>query len=149
MESPDRWPRWKAISPSTSCPGSAAVPVESIDETVVQEFVADLKRSTFDRRKPDGTLIKTYRLSRKTILNIVGVVKLVLGRKVWMTWELDLGKTEPPEATVLHAGAVADRLSKRRPASYRVAVRVARRHRACGSARRRVCTSMISTWRTA
>jgi len=47
-------------------------PVEGINETVMQEFVADLKRSTFTRRKPDGTLIKTYRLSRKTILNMVG-----------------------------------------------------------------------------
>jgi integrase len=31
-------------------------------------------------------------LSRKTILNIVGVLKLVLGRKVWLAWELDLGR---------------------------------------------------------
>jgi integrase len=72
-------------------------PVESIDETAVQEFVADLKRSTFERRKPDGTLIKTYHLSRKTVLNIVGVVKLVVGRKVWMVWELDLGKPTRPK----------------------------------------------------
>ena len=36
-------------------------------------------------------------MSRKTILNIVGVVKLVLGKKVWMTWELDLGKPEDPQ----------------------------------------------------
>jgi integrase len=78
-------------------PRFGALAVESIDETTVQEFVADLKRSTFDRRKPDGTLIKTYRLSRKTILNIVGVVKLVLGRKVWMSWELDLGKPARPK----------------------------------------------------
>jgi integrase len=77
-------------------PRFGALAVESIDETTVQEFVADLKRSTFDRRKPDGTLIKTYRLSRKTILNVVGVVKLVLGRKVWMSWELDLGKPSRP-----------------------------------------------------
>ena len=35
----------------------------------------------------------TYKLSRKSILNIVGVLKLVLGRKVWMSWEeLNLGK---------------------------------------------------------
>jgi hypothetical protein len=40
------------------------VPVSEIDEMRVQEFVADLKRATFERRKPDGTLIKTYRLSR-------------------------------------------------------------------------------------
>jgi integrase len=70
--------------------GSCAV--DAITETLVQEFVADLKRATFERRRPNGTLIKTYRLSRKTILNVVGVLKLVLGRRVWMTWELDLGK---------------------------------------------------------
>lgn len=71
--------------------------LEAIDEMAVQEFVADLKTTTFEMRKPNGDLIKTYKLSRKTILNIVGVVKLVLGRKVWMTWDLDLGKAENPE----------------------------------------------------
>ena len=81
----------------------------------VQEFVADLKRTVFERRKPNGTLIKTYRLSRKTILNIVGVVKLVFGRKVWMTWEL-IREAQSPEAAVLHAGAAAtDHRSRTRP----------------------------------
>jgi integrase len=73
-------------------PRFGACAADSITETMVQEFVADLKRATFERRKPNGALIKTYRLRRKTILNIVGVLKLVLGRKVWMTWELDLGR---------------------------------------------------------
>jgi integrase len=68
------------------------LPLESVSETAVQEFVADLKRTTFERRRSNGTLIKTYRLSRKTVLNIVGVIKLVLGRKVWMSWEVDLGR---------------------------------------------------------
>jgi integrase len=77
-------------------PKLGELPLETIDEMTVQEFVADLKRTTFDRRKPDGTLIKTYRLSRKTVLNIVGVVKLVLGRKRWIAWELDLGKPGRP-----------------------------------------------------
>jgi integrase len=72
-------------------------PVETIDETAVQEFVAHLKRTTFERCRSDGTRIKTYRLSRKTVLNIVGVVKLVVGRKVWMSWELDLGKPSRPK----------------------------------------------------
>ena len=31
------------------------------------------------------------------MLNIVGVVKLVLGRRVWMAWELDLGKPNRPK----------------------------------------------------
>jgi integrase len=32
-----------------------------------------------------------------TVLNIVGVIKLVVGRKVWMVWELDLGKPTRPK----------------------------------------------------
>jgi integrase len=71
--------------------------LDSVDETVVQEFVADLKRGTFRMRTPNGDPKKTYKLSRKTILNIVGTVKLILGKKVRMTWELDLGKPEDPQ----------------------------------------------------
>ncbi len=78
-------------------PRFGSSPLDSVDETAVQEFVADLKRTTFELRKPNRDLIKTYRLSRKTILNIVGVVKLILGKKVWLTWDLDLGKPEDPE----------------------------------------------------
>lgn len=73
-------------------PRFGTLEVENINETMVQEFVADLKRAVFERRKPDGSLIKTYQLSRKTVLNVVGVLKLVLGRRVWMIWDLDLGK---------------------------------------------------------
>jgi integrase len=90
MESPAPWRRWKGISPNTSCPDSESCQWNRLTKRRCRN--ADLKRSTFERRKADGTLIKTYRLSRKTVLNIVGVVKLVLGRKVWMLWELDLGK---------------------------------------------------------
>jgi integrase len=78
-------------------PGFGSSPLDAVDETAVQEFVADLKRAKFELRRPNGDLIKTYSLSRKTILNIVGVVKLVLGRKIWMTWDLDLGKPEDPK----------------------------------------------------
>jgi integrase len=85
-------------------PRFGSLPLAAVDETAVQEFVADLKRATFERRKPkgkdrlpQGNVVKTYKLSRKTILNIVGVVKLMLGKKVWLTWDLDLGKPEDPE----------------------------------------------------
>src|SRR3989442_2708378 len=78
-------------------PRFGSLPLASGDETAVQEFVADLKRATFRMRTPNGDPNKTYKLSRKTILNIVGVVKPVLGKKVWMTWELDLGKPEDPQ----------------------------------------------------
>ncbi len=77
-------------------PRFGSLPLDAVDETAVQEFVADLKRTTFQMRKPNGQVIKTYRLSRKTILNIVGLVKLVLGKRVWITWDLDLGKPENP-----------------------------------------------------
>jgi hypothetical protein len=71
--------------------------VDAIDETHVQEFVAKLKRTVFQRHRANGTLIRTYRLSRKTVLNIVGVLKLVLGRKAWIAWDLDLGKPNRPK----------------------------------------------------
>ena len=71
--------------------------VEQVTGKAVQEWVADLRRQTFEMKKPNGSVIKTYKLSRKSILNIVGVLKLVLGRKVWMSWEeLNLGK--PPRS---------------------------------------------------
>ena len=63
-------------------PRFGSLPLDGVDETAVQEFVADLKRATFERRTKNGDLVKSYKLSRKTILNIVGVVKLVLGKKV-------------------------------------------------------------------
>ncbi|HTS04409.1 MAG TPA: tyrosine-type recombinase/integrase [Candidatus Eisenbacteria bacterium] len=66
--------------------------LESVDETAVQEFISDLKRRTFERKNKKGDVVKRYKLSRKTILNIVGVVKLVLGKKVWGLWELDYGR---------------------------------------------------------
>lgn len=72
--------------------------VEQVTEKAVQEWIADLRRQTFEMKKPNGSVIKTYRLSRKSILNIVGVIKLVLGRTVWMSWEeLNLGKPPRPK----------------------------------------------------
>lgn len=100
-------------------PRFGALAVEAINETLVQEFVADLKRSIFERRKPDGTLIKTYRLSRKTVLNIVGVVKLVLGRRVWMAWELDLGKANRPKQRYFTQDQLRQ-IIEAAPSAYRV-----------------------------
>ncbi len=70
-------------------------------EKAVQEWVADLGRQIFERKRRNGIVIKTYKLSRKSILNIVGVLKLVLGRRVWMSWEeLNLGKPPRPKTAV-------------------------------------------------
>ena len=97
---------WKANSQSTSFPRFGSLPLDAVDETAVQEFVAGLKRATFKLTKRNGSLIKTYKLSRKTILNVVGVVKLVLGKKIWMTWELDFGEAGSPRATLFHRTTV-------------------------------------------
>jgi integrase len=51
----------------------------------VQEFIADLTRMEY--KWPDGV---SRRLSPKTIRNIVGVLKLVLGETVWLKWKLSL-----------------------------------------------------------
>ena len=49
------------------------------------------------RRSVVAAFRRSLTLSRKSILNIVGVLKLVLGRKAWMSWEeMNLGK--PPRS---------------------------------------------------
>jgi hypothetical protein len=48
-------------------------------------------------RKPNGDPSKSHKLSRKTILNIVGVCKLIPGKKVSMTWELIHNKDASPK----------------------------------------------------
>lgn len=79
-------------------PRLGKLPVTDISDRTIQEFVADLKRTTFERRRRDGTIVKRYKLvARKTVLLIVGVVKLVVGRKVWRDWELDLGRPARPK----------------------------------------------------
>jgi integrase len=50
--------------------------VATIDERQVQEFIADLNRHT--------------KLKPKSIRNVVGVLKLILGEKVWRDWNLAL-----------------------------------------------------------
>lgn len=60
-----------------------AMPLAAIDERAVQEFIAELVR--VDYKRPNG---KRRKLSPKTIRNIVGVLKLILGEKVWRDWQL-------------------------------------------------------------
>lgn len=138
MENPDPFARWNLNSPSTF----------SVDETAVQEFVADLKRATFERRKPkgkerkpEGAVVGTYKLSRKTILNIVGVVKLILGKKVWMTWDLDLGKPEDPKQRYFTEEQLTKIITSAE-GQYRFCSHSSR-VQGCESERRLVCTSPI------
>jgi integrase len=74
-------------------PRFGSLPLDAVDETAVQEFAAELKQTTFERRRKNGTLIKPYKLSRKMILNIIGVVKLIVGKKVWASWDWKLPKS--------------------------------------------------------
>jgi Phage integrase, N-terminal SAM-like domain len=73
-------------------PRFGSLPLDAITETAVQEFAADLKQATFERRRKNGSLVKTYKLSRKSILEIIDLVKKIVGKKVWTTWEWKLPK---------------------------------------------------------
>jgi len=64
-------------------PRFGSLPVGAIDERRVQEFIADLIRTEYVLPKGRRRL-----LSPKTIRNIVGVLKQVLGVKVWRDWKL-------------------------------------------------------------
>ncbi|HKV81006.1 MAG TPA: tyrosine-type recombinase/integrase [Candidatus Sulfotelmatobacter sp.] len=66
--------------------GSQAIP--AIDERRVQEFIADLTRMEY--LWPNGV---SRKLSPKTIRNVLGVLKLILGEKVWREWKLSLPET--------------------------------------------------------
>jgi len=63
------------------------VPLEQITERRVQELVAELSRTEYvvpNKRKT------SKRLSPKSVRNIIGVLKLVLGKKVWRDWSIVL-----------------------------------------------------------
>ena len=66
-------------------PRFGSLPIAAIDERRVQEFIADLTRK--EHKWPNGV---SRKLSPKTIRNIVGVLKLMLGEKVWKEWNLRL-----------------------------------------------------------
>ena len=64
------------------------LPIDEVNERAVQEFISDLHR--------DG------KLAPKSILNVIGVIKLIVGEKVWRDWTLKLPtipRTEQPYFT--------------------------------------------------
>ncbi|MGC2270525.1 MAG: tyrosine-type recombinase/integrase [Candidatus Sulfotelmatobacter sp.] len=73
-------------------PRFGSLPSAAIDERRVQEFIAELVRT--DYVKPNGIRKK---LSPKSICNIIGVLKLILGKKVWREWTLSLPKNPDTE----------------------------------------------------
>jgi integrase len=66
-------------------PRFGSLPLAAIDERRVQEFIADLARVEYTW--PNGV---EKRLSPKSIRNVVGVLKQILGEKVWREWKLAL-----------------------------------------------------------
>lgn len=77
------------------------LPLDDITEDRVQEFITHLQTTEFERRKPNGRdrkligdVVKKYQLSPKSIENIVGLVKLIVGKKTSRNWELDLPKSD-------------------------------------------------------
>jgi integrase len=73
-------------------PRFGSLPLAAIDEKRVQEFIADLRRTEY--KWPNGI---SRKLSPKSIRNIVGVLKQVLGEKVWREWKLTLPETPETE----------------------------------------------------
>jgi len=73
-------------------PRLGQLPIDSIGEKEVQEFIATLTRTTY--LSPSGA---RRPLSPKSILNIVGVLKQILGEKVWRDWNLAIPKTDVKE----------------------------------------------------
>jgi integrase len=66
-------------------PRFSSLPLAAIDEKRVQEFIADLRRTEY--KWPNGI---SRKLSPKSIRNIVGVLKQVLGEKIWREGKLTL-----------------------------------------------------------
>jgi integrase len=66
-------------------PRFGSLAMAAIDERRVQELIADLTRMEY--KWPDGV---SRRLSPKTIRNVIGVLKLILGEKAWREWRLSL-----------------------------------------------------------
>lgn len=66
-------------------PRFGSLPMTAIDGRRVQEFITDLSRTEYVW--PNGV---SRNLSPKTIRNIVGVLKLIMGQKVWRDWDLRL-----------------------------------------------------------
>jgi integrase len=71
-------------------PQLGTLPMAAIHERRVQEFVTYLSRVTY--KWPNG---RVKPLAPKTIKNIIGVLKLIVGEKVWSDWKLSL--PEDPE----------------------------------------------------
>ena len=95
-------------------PRFGSLPIAAIDERRVQEFIADLTRMEYTW--PNGV---SKKLSPKTIRNIVGVLKQILGEKVWREWSLSLARGSLERAAMLQPELKCFRSSMPQQASGR------------------------------
>jgi hypothetical protein len=81
------------------------------------------------------------------VLNIVGVVKLVLGKKVWATWELDFG--HKPEVKARYF--TQDELQRiiNNATGHIACCLLCWPELECESGKRQVCTLRMLKWTTA
>lgn len=80
-------------------PQFGSLPMAGVDERRVQEFIADLTRTEYVRSNR-----ARRRLSPKSIRNIVGVLKLIVGQKVWRDWNLRFPEGPNQRATLFYPG---------------------------------------------
>jgi integrase len=73
-------------------PHVGSLPMVAIDERRVQELITVLERAEY--KWPNGV---SRRISPKTIRNIVGVLKLILGERVWRDWKLTFPEETNPD----------------------------------------------------
>ena len=73
-------------------PQLGSLPMAAIDERRVQELITEMERVEYTRS--DGVKKK---LSPKSIRNVIGVLKLMIGKKVWRDWNLVFPENIDPD----------------------------------------------------
>jgi integrase len=66
-------------------PRFGSLMMSAVTEKRVQELIADMTR--MEHKWPNGV---TRKISPKTIRNVIGVLQLIVGEKVWKEWKLSL-----------------------------------------------------------
>jgi len=75
-------------------PRFGAIASDAVDERQAQEFIAELSRTEYESPSRNG---ETKKLSPKSVRNIIGVLKLILGPRKVRDWSLSLQEDPPKE----------------------------------------------------
>ena len=120
-------------------PRFGSLPLAALDDRRVQEFIADLTRTAYTW--PNGV---SRTISPKSIQNVVGVLKLILGENVWREWTLSL--PEIPIKEQRYFSPEEMRKSSRQLQANGRSCSQLWHARACDAAKPSDCTSKILTW---